>query len=227
MLLRVITNCDGKQCGLGVRVGGGCYICPHYNLKTIYPSIAVEWDYVRNGGKSPHEFAPKSSTKVWWICPKNHCGCHIYESRISNRTVNGRGCPFCVNQKLCAHNNLAAIHPDILLEWDYTRNGNKPETFSSGSDKKVWWKCLKSSCNCHVYEASIHHRVHNGSGCPYCVNHKSCPHNNLATIYPEIAAEWDHSRNNNHPDCFAPASKVKVWWICPKIYADVMFINVL
>jgi len=77
---------------------------------------------------------------VWWICTVNKCGCHVYEASINHR-VNGRECPYCVNVKLCEHNNLLAIHPDLCKEWDYERNEKGTKNYAPGTNQKVWWIC--------------------------------------------------------------------------------------
>jgi hypothetical protein len=40
--------------------------------------------------------------------------------------------------------------------------------------------------------------------------------NDLATKYPEIAKEWDYSKNRKTPDQVAAKSSKKYWWKCPK-----------
>ena len=76
--------------------GIGCPCCSgrvpkigENDLKTLYPEIAKEWNYERNGTLKPEQFLPKSGKKVWWRC--SVCG-HEWETVIRNRT-NGHGCP--------------------------------------------------------------------------------------------------------------------------------------
>ena len=38
---------------------------------------------------------------------------------------------------------------------------------------------------------------------------------NLETLYPEIAAQWDMSRNHGSPSDVSPGSSKSVWWLCP------------
>ena len=60
-------------------------------------------------------------------------------------------------------NSLVVTHPDLMKEWDYTKNkGIDPTTLTHGSNIKVWWKCLKCG---HEWQARIYHRAR-GSGCP-------------------------------------------------------------
>jgi DNA-directed RNA polymerase subunit RPC12/RpoP len=75
----------------------------------------------------------------------------------------------------------------------------------------VWWKCAHG----HEWLAAVSHRKR-GNGCPYCSNKKILKgYNDLATIHPEIAAEWDYEKNGElTPFEIAPASNKKAWWKC-------------
>lgn len=61
------------------------------DLLTLFPDIAKEWNYDKNGDLHPCEIASKSSTRVWWKCSEGH----EWEATISNRTHNNSGCPRC------------------------------------------------------------------------------------------------------------------------------------
>lgn len=56
--------------------GAGCPCCSGRvpqkgvtDLKTLYPNLATQWDYVKNENMAPEDFLPGSSKKMWWICP--------------------------------------------------------------------------------------------------------------------------------------------------------------
>ena len=120
-------------------------------------------------------------------------------------------------------NSLQKVYPKLSLEWDYEKNGNLlPNNFASHSNKKVWWKCSKG----HSYEASINNRA-NGTGCPYCNNHKVLVgFNDLKTICPNLVKEWDYEKNGNLlPNNFASHSNKKVWWKCSKGHSYEAIIN--
>ena len=39
--------------------------------------------------------------------------------------------------------------------------------------------------------------------------------NDLSSLYPELAAEWDHEKNEGlDPDMVLPGSGKRVWWKC-------------
>jgi hypothetical protein len=56
----------------------------------------------------------------------------------------------------------------LCEEWDYSKNKNKPEEYTPGSNKKVWWKC--KDCG-YEWEAQICNRNY-GNGCPECSKSK-------------------------------------------------------
>ena len=108
-------------------------------------------------------------------------------------------------------NDLATVNPQLASEWHPTKNGDLlPSQVTAGSDKKVWWLCTKG----HEWPAKVSQR-HAGSGCPYCSGLKAFPgFNDLATINPELAAEWHPTKNGDLlPSQVTAGSGKKVWWL--------------
>ena len=134
------------------------------------PELVAEWDYEKNE-ISPADIFSNSSTKVWWICTRGH----HYQASPNNRN-HGRNCPYCSNRKvLSGFNDLATKKPELLLDWDYSKNiGIEPTQITLGNDLKVWWKC--SSCG-HEWQARIGNRSR-GNGCPICQGKKKSFHEN-------------------------------------------------
>ncbi len=102
----------------------------------------------------------------------------------------------------------------LMAEWDVDRNIDVfPSQISIWSHKKVWWHCQ----NGHNWETSPHHRIY-GTNCPYCSGKKTIAgHNDLATLFPEVAREWNNDKNTEiQVNCVSPQSNKKVWWICAK-----------
>lgn len=84
-------------------------------------------------------------------------------------------------------------HKEALLrEWDTARNAPlTPQAVTYGSHTPVWWRCE----NGHEWEAVVYTRTH-GSGCPFCAGKKAqAGFNDLATQYPELARQWDYTKN--------------------------------
>lgn len=190
---------------------GGKFLCRHNNLSAVNPTLSEEWDYKLNK-LGPENYSPMSDAKVFWICRINPCGCHSFSARISDRNRN-TGCPMCSNRKLCPHNNLAYLNPELSLEWDYEKNEDGPENYSQNSGKKVFWICKNNVCGCHKWQAQIRER-NRSTGCPFCTSKRVCEHNNLAYLQPELMKEWDYDKNKIAPDKYSQFTLAKVWWIC-------------
>ena len=61
--------------------------------------------------------------------------------------------------------SIVTSHPFLAEEWHPELNGFlKPEMFTKGSEKIVWWRCLKCG---HSYEKSVYGHIRNGR-CPVC-----------------------------------------------------------
>ena len=186
-------------------------LCPHNNLEALHPELVKEWH--PDNHEPMNSYAPHSNKLAWWVCFVNPCGCHIWKANINSRTGNDkRGCPFCANQKLCPHNNLEAIHPELIKEW-HPNNFKRMSSYAPKSNDKVWWICNINPCGCHIYEAIINNRTRNLSGCPYCYGHKSCQHNNLENMRPDLIKEW-HPNNPKSMCEYSVSSNAVVWWIC-------------
>lgn len=192
------------------------------SLTDEYPDVAKEWDYEVNHPLVPENLPPHSNEKVGWICAK--CG-NRWKAAIGDRTrAKANGCPKCASaeggQKRVASlikvkGSIVETNPELLEEWDYDKNtGISPEQLTSGSGRKVWWICR--TCG-YSWKTNVGHRT-SGRGCPSCSGKIVRPGiNDLKTLYPEIAREWDAELNYpSKPDQFLPKSGKKFWWKCSK-----------
>jgi len=131
------------------------------DLLSVNPSLAREWNLLKNGSIKPNSVLAHSGKKYWWICANGH----EWQASVDNR-IKGRNCPYCSNKKVLAgYNDLKTTNPEICEEWHPTKNGDlRPEMFVPGSGKKVWWKCSKCG---HEWQTEIRVRT-KGHGCPKC-----------------------------------------------------------
>ena len=140
--------------------------CQNNNKKLL-----SEWNYKKNGEKTPQNVMCGSGYKAWWICSKGH----NYQTAIYNRAKkNGTGCPICSNRQiLVGYNDLLTTHPQLAKEWHPTKNGNlTPEMVTAGSLKKVWWFLpyydnVKDKVFDFEWEATVSNRALKNSGCPF------------------------------------------------------------
>lgn len=196
-----------------------CPICanrqvlPGFNdLETLVPEVAREWHPVLNAGMKPSEITPKSSQQIWWLCANGH----EWRAKPNARIGSGNGCPVCSNHKILpGTNDLATVNPPLASEWHPELNAElTADQVAPSSGTSVWWLCLEG----HEYNAKISDRNagERGTGCPYCAHRKLLPgFNDLATVAPEIAAQWHPVKNGTLKafEVFSTTHK-QYWWQC-------------
>mgnify|MGYP006921377201 CR=1 FL=1 len=96
-----------------------------------------------------------------FICLENGCG-EIF-SKPWRLIYRGQGCPYCSGHRVGKYNNLEAIFPSLLKEWDYNKNILLPTEITMGSDVKVFWICEYN----HSWKSTILKRL-DGRNCPKC-----------------------------------------------------------
>lgn len=175
-----------------------------------YPEIAKEWDYEKNGQVKPEYITCGAHRKYWWKCQNNHS----YECSPRNR-INGRGCQICSGYNyIKGVNDLETKYPNIAKLWDYKLNNIKPCDIKYTSDKMYWWKCDKG----HSFKTQIKTLIkHNGCiGCVDSLRILIKGVNDLATVNPVLAKEWDYTKNKYTPEDYLYSSNKIVWWKCSK-----------
>ena len=196
--------------------GVGCPFCVNQkpsltnSLANLYPEITKQWHPTKNGTLTPDQVVTGSNKRAWWKCSKGSD--HEWEAKIGER-VKGNGCPFCRSLRPSITNSLASLYPEIATQWHPTKNGTlTPDRVVAGSENKASWKCPNSSD--HEWKATIYSRI-NGTGCPFCAGKRPSITNSLASLYPEIAAQWHPTKNGTlTPDQVTTGSGKKVWWRC-------------
>ncbi|MDD3230589.1 MAG: zinc-ribbon domain-containing protein [Oscillospiraceae bacterium] len=184
----------------------GKKVIPGINdLQTLNPALASEWDLEKNA-LHPSQVAVKSNKKAWWKCAAGHS----WEARIFSRNE-GISCPYCSGQKIITGtNDLQTLNPQLAEEWDHCKNTCLPSQVGIKSNKRVWWRCSQG----HSWRAAIFNRTA-GRHCPYCAGQKVLiGFNDLETLYPQIADEWDWDKNRILPTTVTPGSNRRVWWKC-------------
>ena len=192
-------------------------VCGINDLATEHPETANEWDYEKNGNKTPNELKSGSPKKVWWKC--NKCG-YEWQATIIKRVNGLADCPKCstkyVKTAYYGVNDLATTHPEVAAEWHPTKNGDlTPKDVKSGSKRNVWWLCKKCG---YEWERSVRNQVVTKTGCPFCCGRALVPGvTDLATTFSEVAAEWHPTKNGNlTPKDVMAGTHQKVWWKCKK-----------
>lgn len=175
------------------------------SLAEVHPELITEWSE-KNLPLTPDDITFGSNKKVWW---KGTCG-HEWQTSVKARS-NGEKCPICSGARVIAGiNDLATLEPLLAKQWS-KKNKIKPTEVSIGSHKKVIWRCKKG----HEWEAVVKSRTINKTGCPYCSHNKVLAgFNDLATLLPDIAAEWSDRNYPLLPTQVTVFANRKAWWKC-------------
>lgn len=106
--------------------------------------------------------------------------------------------------------SFAEAHPELLWMWS-SANTKGPEAVTYKSSERAWWKCRSG----HEFETQVG-SIAGGHGCPYCAGKRPVVGvNDLATLHPAIATQWDYASNGElRPEGVTAGSGRKVGWVC-------------
>jgi hypothetical protein len=157
------------------------------------------WD-VEGNDLTPLQLTLNSSEKFKFICEV--CS-HTFEASLSH-VVNGKWCSFCVNKRRCPPEQIMECeqcfekcfmsHPKAEF-WDNELNTVTPLEVALNENKKYFFYC--EVC-CHRFERVLS-EVNRGNWCPYCINFKRCP--------VEQIMDCEHCFAN----CFMSHPKAEFW----------------
>jgi hypothetical protein len=197
---------------------------PGRSLAERFPEIAATWDDERNHPLTPADVTARSNRKAWFVCPEHGS----WEAYISNRTA-GNGCKLCgqrsigetLRQQAVARGTLASLHPALAAQWHPTLNTLAPEDIPPATRERGWWICPQGH---EPYQTPVKARTRRGTGCPVCGNISRLSHlvryegpkpgTSLGDLRPDVAAEWDHDRNELTPFQVARYSHAVAHWRC-------------
>lgn len=189
-------------------------------LSVRRPDLAREWHSTLNHPFTLDQFPGNSTKRMWWQCLIHHH--HTWRASIKSRYSKRTGCRRCNLSKRPNHPTrwLSVQSPEISATWHPTRNGAlTPGDVSYSSRVRVWWQC--SSDPLHVWDTTVNNRQH--SGCPFCAGRilrSTGPRRRwrdpISITHPEIAQEWDQTRNGTLSPNQVTAGSIRiVWWQCP------------
>lgn len=153
-----------------------------------------------------------SSKVINWKCEKEHS----FKEKVSLMYRRKHKCFYCTGrQVLSGENDLKTLYPELAAEFDIEKNNITPDKISPKDTGLYWWTCKNSHPS---FQQSVEHRVSRNTICPYCTGRKIISgKSDLETLFPEIAKEWDTSKNNGIlPSEVSPYSYTSYNWICPK-----------
>jgi hypothetical protein len=183
-------------------------------LSVTHPEIAGQFVRAAEGfaGKSPANVTRGSDAMFFWRCPKGH----EWRTQVLKRTVRGQGCPVCSGRVATQATCIATTHPEIAAQFvrpAASFEGKDPSSVKRGSGAVFWWRCSQG----HEWKAEVHRRALRGQGCPVCAGRVVSEETCLASVQPEIAAQFlrpSKSHEGKDPTTVTRASSAVFWWRC-------------
>lgn len=183
------------------------------NSSPIPSHVLKNWHPTKNLPLLPEKLSAGSSKrKIHWICEKGH----EWSGVVVNEVKKSFPCKTCSQFVVKTDGtDLQSRFPEIAKEWHPTLNGELlPTMVNAGSHEKVWWL---GPCK-HEWDMSLEHRTYHKQNCPFCSSKRILVgFNDLATVKPQIAAEWHPTKNGMlAPQQVFKATNKKVWWLGEK-----------
>ncbi|DBA66737.1 TPA: hypothetical protein ACH3X2_001886 [Trebouxia sp. C0005] len=187
------------------------------DISLLRSELQRQWHHAKNQDLGDRQITTGSGLRVWWTCDKCPSGLlHEWLATVKDRQNMDSQCPYCTNNSLCQHNSLLTVAPAVAAYWDTAKNGLTPDLVMAGSHARRHWLCPKCG---HSWQAMIHRKVGNQSGCPKCSN-ISKPWNRQPSLtqsqHPAML-EFDFDRNwraGLDPGKITAGSNKMVHWIC-------------
>lgn len=191
--------------------------CPHcQGIKRLisyaeeHPELNKSFMTEKNGRSFDSVTAKERQKQFWWLC--NKCQNEFESSTqamIRSCTTFAKGCPYCSGKKVKRENSFAALHPDIMDEYD-SENEINPYTVTEKSDKTVKWICRNNPE--HRWSITFRQRANGTGNCPEC---RGWHYNKMLwQERPDLEKYYDTKKNTRLFNSFSYKSNEKVWWIC-------------
>lgn len=189
------TVCSGKR------------LYPELNsLGAIYPQLISK--YSTKNKKLPTEVSSSLRKRYWWYCKEHDLH---YQASIKSMLAEKRlGCELCEKYRI----SLGKNYPELLAEWDYSKNVASPYEVSAHNTAWVWWICTLG----HSYRTQVNDKTSRNHACPICSGRRVLEgFNDLETKAPQsVISEYDVVKNTLSPKEIYWKSEIKVWWKCDK-----------
>jgi hypothetical protein len=133
-------------------------------LGQVFPLVARDWDAKANTRLLP-SITAGSSYKAHWKC---HRCAYEWVAPVNQRTCRQTRCARCSTERADGRNSLAAVHPDLVAEWDAEANApRRAGQIKATYDKAVTWRCRDDATH-PAYKMSPFARAKKPTGCPIC-----------------------------------------------------------
>lgn len=183
-------------------------VLPGFNsLDVVFPNLVAEFVSTDSGiDNIQHVLGRNSKVPMVWRCEKGHV-----EKQTLALFRAEYGCKTCWKAKFGPWPKISDIER-LYVSWCESENpGWDPSKISANSEKKFVWKCGLG----HTWKAPVQVRFQKFTECRFCAGKEVWPgFNDLASTFPEVAAEWDYTRNRITSDRIHPGNAKVFHWVC-------------
>ena len=194
----------------------GCAVC--LGVKRVityaeeYPDLAQRFAENLNHVALANLTGKSLNQNFWWHC--NICGEDFYSSlsaMIRGRNTSVKGCPYCSGKLTKREKSFAALHPEVMDEYD-PENAMDPYTVAEKSNLTAKWICRVNSE--HRWNATFESRATGYGNCNICriYQYKVMFHEE----HPDFRVFYDAERNERPFESYSNMSNEAVWWLCPE-----------
>lgn len=179
------------------------------SFAVLHPEVMDEYD--PENEVDPFNVTEFSSKVVNWICRNDNS--HRWKASFDSRAKGVGGCKICKSYKY--KKMFYEEHADFEKYYDVSKNKRPFHSYANSSNEFVWWKCDRG----HSFEWAIVNFTYTGEfACPICDNRQLLSgFNDLKTLYPALASEYDTKKNNTTPDNVLITNNLdNTWWKCSK-----------
>ena len=178
-----------------------------------YPELAEQFEVELNNCSLYDIIGSKFLTQnYYWKC--NICD-EVFETSIASmirgRNAKSKGCLYCAGKKVTRENSFAALHPEVMDEFD-PANEIDPYAVTERSYRTAKWICRNNPE--HTWNARFYARANGQGGCNICRGY------NYDLMFFEEHSEFEQyydTENNDRPfNSYSNSSNKYVWWRCSK-----------
>lgn len=137
----------------------------------------------------------------------------LYKGAVNSLDANGSTAMY---NGLCVRGTVAEECPRVAAMWHPTANSVSPQEVTCGSNRKIALICPKCGYGKNgEWRPSIAGACRTGGGCPACSGKVLVEGvNDVATVHPEIAAQWHPTLNEFPPTRVTSGSAKHVYLVC-------------
>jgi very-short-patch-repair endonuclease len=173
------------------------------------------WSKEKNKGV-PRDYFKSSNHKFYFDC---NCG-HTFECTL-NHIKDGKGCPYCVSQKLCDSENCNQCEQKSFASISYSKswaekNIGTPRNYFKGSTNICLFNC---ECG-NVFECEISYISQGYDKCPCCAVKQLCNDMNCVICQKKTFANnpyskfWSYDRNKGTPQDYFKSTIQRFYFNC-------------